>query len=60
MATDRRREQIVERALASARLSGYQPSVKLQDLTGQYRNGAISAVELVELIRRHHQHRQGA
>lgn len=60
MATDRRREQNVERALASARISGYQPSVKLQQLTEQYRNGTISAGELVRQIREHHQHRQGA
>ncbi|KXG14925.1 hypothetical protein LT17_03717 [Pseudomonas aeruginosa] len=55
MAKDPKRDQHVKQALASAELSGHRPSAKLLKLTDQYRNGAISAAEIVTLMKRHYQ-----
>lgn len=57
MMNDQRRTRYVERALASVRLSGYQPIEKLMGLTEQYRNGANSADQLVGLLPPNHSSR---
>lgn len=55
MAVDPKRNQHVEHALASVRLSGGQPSAKLLGLADQYRKGAISVSEMVATMKKHYQ-----
>ncbi|HCF2637065.1 TPA: hypothetical protein SLV24_001449 [Pseudomonas aeruginosa] len=55
MAVDPKRNARVEHALASIRLSGCRPSVILLELSDQYRSGALSASEMVEKLKQHHQ-----
>ncbi|WP_422613516.1 antitoxin VbhA family protein [Pseudomonas knackmussii] len=50
-----KRDQHIERALASARLSGLRPSAKFLELADQYRRGDISVVEMIFKMKRHYE-----
>ncbi|WP_170842829.1 antitoxin VbhA family protein [Pseudomonas panipatensis] len=56
MAIDPKRDQHVERALTSARLSGVRPSAKFLELADRYRRGDISLVEMISKMKRHYEY----
>ncbi|HBO4312237.1 TPA: hypothetical protein L4V00_001801 [Pseudomonas aeruginosa] len=54
---DPKRSKNFEHALATARLSGALPSAKLLELGEQYRQGAITAAEMVSAMKKHYRTR---
>ncbi|MFV3411160.1 hypothetical protein ACNFH8_02665 [Pseudomonas sp. NY15436] len=54
-----KRDQNIEHAMTSARLSGIRPSKKFLELADQYRRGDISAAELVLQTKKQHEYSIG-
>ncbi len=54
MPTNSKREQHVDHALTTTRLSGIKPSAKFIELADQYKEGIISSEQLTDKIKEHY------
>lgn len=57
MAVDQKRNQHIEQVLATTRLAGQQPNTKFLELADQYRQGLISAEQVVAEMKKYYQGR---